>query len=140
MKKLTVIFIMICILLLAGCNHHVEISIPEDVSEVIVAPYGSKDMTFKYTDAQKVKVFTEYIQSLTLSETKENPDEYDGMSYTIKMVSSNGDTMEYQHYGNLFFKQSNGVWCDMSYKQASEFEELLKENDPDVPAEKSLFQ
>lgn len=141
MRKYIVFLLMLsCIFILTGCNKAVEITVPDNVSMVSIAPYDSEKMTFCYTDAEKVQVFVNYIQSLTPSETKAEVYLYAGMNYIITLHCSDGTTTKYEHYGNLFFRQENGVWGDIPYEQASKLDLLLKEYEPDIPAENPLFQ
>ena len=46
-------------------------------------------------------------------------------------VLSGDETFEMSHYGNALFKTSDGIWWELSYNQAAEFEDLLKHTLPD---------
>lgn len=141
MRKIIVFLLMLsCVFVLTGCSETVEITVPDNVSMVSIAPYDSEKMTFCYTDTEKIQVFVDYIQSLTPTETEKDVSLYAGMHYTITLHSSDGTTTKYTHYGNLFFRQENGIWGDIPYEQASKLELLLNENEPDIPAENPLFE
>lgn len=146
MKKLfTLIIILICNIVLSSCgqSNQITIAVPENVTKVIVAPYNSESMTFQYTNAQKVDAIVSYISDFgTLtSTTVSDPTKCVGINYKITLCSIDGSVEEYYHLGNLFFKQGeSGDWCDMEYDKANALETLLREYEPDVPAEKPLFR
>lgn len=138
------IIALLLAVLLTGCGEkdeeRVTITVPENVSEVIIAPYGSEELAFSYTAPEKVQLFVEYLQSLQLTVTEEDPGEYMGANRIITLISEDGKTAVYNHYGNLFFREMDGIWADMEYEQAAMLDEIIVENYPDIPPEEDYFE
>ncbi|MGN0602334.1 MAG: hypothetical protein ACI4I7_06465 [Oscillospiraceae bacterium] len=118
---------------------NVPIDLPKDVIEIIVSPYESDLMTFKYTDPQKIENVMDYLRGIRISTTDDDPSNYVGcVPIKYVLTTANGTEKEYCEAGSQFFQEGDSDWFEISdYK--IEFEELLKENEPDVPAEKPLF-
>lgn len=136
MKKTAIVSVLIFILLLAGCGKTQE----SDIKKVIVAPYASEAMTFEYTSPEKVGAVTEYISGIgKLEETSEDPMNYVGMTYVIYLINDKEERFTYIQFGNRFFKEGEGPWCEISTEKAAKLEEIFKENEPDVPAKMPLF-
>ncbi|MBQ3199571.1 MAG: hypothetical protein IJB67_04335 [Firmicutes bacterium] len=134
MKKLiAVVLALVCVFNLVGCGakgKSVVITLPDNIEKITVAWNGGPLTTFSYTDSAKNEKLVEYFTTLELSPTKEDPAQYNGGSWTIT-ISTGSETIEMVHFGNLFFMTPTGEWCNMSYEQAAEMENILKENVPD---------
>ena len=144
-KAVLLLFTVAWLLLLTACHMAIPVTVPDEVVEAAVAPYGSELMTFRYTDAEKISVFVDYIRQLRVvgPSPKDDPHEMQGMGYCVTFVSSDGKETVYEMYGNDFFRQKDeewGKWYRLaSYEQATAFVDLLREYEPDIPAEKPLF-
>jgi len=125
----------------------VLITVPDNVSEVIISPRALKDMTFKYTDAAKIDAIVSYIGDLgILSKSgSSNPEIFAGssgsrMDYEIILNTSDGNTEVYYLLGGGAFKQGmEGAWGELTYVTVESFRHILHENEPDVPAKIPLF-
>ena len=140
MKKRLVFTLATCCILavLAGCGS-IKVSVPDHPARVIVSPYGSAETTFEYTEPEKVDAVAEYMRSLDLRKTNKTASEYDGIAYIITIVSTDGSSVSYTHFGNMFFRTGEGDWYALEYNQAVGLEELLYRLTPDIPAENPLF-
>ena len=128
------------VFLLTSCGQ-TGVFVPEDVERVIVSPYANRDMTFEYTSEEKIGVITDLIKSLSnLSQTEENPLDYNGASYVIYLITEDQSRYTYVESGGRFFKEGENPWCEIPEDKASRFEEIFKEYEPDIPAEKNLFE
>ncbi len=124
----------------------VLITVPDNVSEVIISPRSVKDMTFKYTDASKIDAIASYIRDLgILTKCGGNPGLSTGtsstrMDYEIILNAADGNTEVYYLLASNFFKQGKeGEWCEIAYVTGEAFRDVLHENEPDVPAKIPLF-
>ena len=142
MKKLmAVVLSLVCALSLVGCGakgKSVVVTLPDDIEKITIAWDGGPLTTFSYTDSAKKEKLVEYFTTLDLSPTKEDPAQYDGGSWMIT-ISTDSETIKMVHFGNQFFMTPTGEWCDMSYEQAAEFKNILKENIPDELPKNIIF-
>lgn len=139
-KRFTaIIMVVMTAMLFSSCSQKDKVSLPDDASKIIVAPYDSDDMTFEYTDKTKIAALTDYFKSLEPVKTSDSPENYGGaMSYSVTVVSSSGE-VHYTIAGSTFFKIEDGSWMSIQYEKGEEFTKLLKSNIPDVQAKKPLF-
>ncbi len=165
MKRIHIFFtILIFCILLVSCGQHnsssssdnalesetteVLITVPDNVSEVVIVPRYIKEMTFKYTDASKIDAIVSYISDLGIlsKTTATDPELFVGsyqapMNYEITLNTSDGNTEVYYLLGNNYFKQGQeGVWCDIEYETRIAFRDMMQELEPDVPAKVPLFR
>ena len=81
--------------------------------------------SFKGESAKKI---VDYLSSLNLkSDFEENPNDYYGSTWEIKLEYENGEALNIYHFGNMFIRAENGTWYKMIYEEASCFDELLDE-------------
>ncbi len=128
-----VVIIMITLLVACGKKQNGpsgSVSLPSQIDRVTISWNASPRTTFSYTDPAKIKSMIEYLSSLVLEKTKKDPTLYDGNGWVITVLSGD-ETFEMNHYGNAFFKTSDGIWWELSYNQAAGFEDLLKRTLPD---------
>lgn len=138
-RFIAIIMVAMTAMLFSSCSQKDKISLPDDVSKITVAPYYSDDMTFEYTDKTKIAALTDYFKSLEPLKTSDSPENYVGaMTYSVTVVSSSED-VHYTIAGSTFFKIEDGSWMLIQYEKGEEFVELLKNNIPDIQAEKPLF-
>lgn len=133
MKRLiAIVLTLVCILGLVSCGKQDStlVELPDNIEKITIAWNGGPLTTFSYTDSEKIGEIVEYISSLELISTKENPAEYDGGMWLIT-IYTNSEMLEMVHSGNMFFKTSDNKWWEIPYKQANELEAILKENLPD---------
>lgn len=70
----------------------------------------------------------DYLRNLNLiSDFEEDPNEYDGMTWNIFLALENEETVTVYHFGNMFICAENGPWYQLSYEEASRFDQLLWE-------------
>ena len=127
--------VIIMITLLAACGKKQNgpsgnVSLPLEIDRVTISWNASPRTTLSYTDPAKIKSIAEYLSSLVLDATEKDPTVYDGGGWVIT-VHSGAETFEMNHYGNAFFKTTDGIWWELSYNQAAEFDDLLKHTLPD---------
>lgn len=133
------VMILMMFFLLTSCSQKTKIVLPENVSQISIAPYGSADMTFVYTEETKVDTFINFLKSLEVKNTQDSPENYEGvMLYNITLITSNSEA-HYTMSGSTFFKAQNDNWMSISYEKGEEFIKLLKDNIPDIQAKKQLF-
>ena len=135
MKKTIVILLILLFIFtqLAACGQKEppgSVSLPENIDKLTVSWNGSSRTTFSYTDPAKIKSMAEYLSSLVLETTKKDPTLYDGGGWAITVFSGD-ETLEMNHYGNMFFQTADKKWWEISYEQAAEFDELIKKMLPD---------
>ena len=139
MKTKAIGIILIMIFLLSSCSYEKQITVPDDVSRISVSPYESPYMTFVYTEDEKIKAVTDFLKSLEAKETNDTPMNYVGaVPYVITLETPKGST-EYTIAGSTFFKVRDGDWMTVPYEKGEEFIEILRNNEPDIKAEKPLF-
>ncbi len=74
------------------------------------------------------KAIVDYIEKLNLiTDFKENPNEYGGMTWVISIEYENGDHTTVYHFGNMFIRTENGSWYKMKSEEAQRFEYLLND-------------
>ena len=135
-RKMEVLFVLLMVFtLLAACGKKQDVpagsvSLPSQIDKLTISWNGGPRTTFSYTDPAKIKSITEYLSSLVLEATEKDPTIYDGGGWVITVLSGD-ETFEMKHYGNAFFKTTDGIWWELSYDQAAEFEDLLKHTLPD---------
>jgi len=164
-KKLYVLFIVfIFSFLVVSCGQHssgaysentltpesteVFITVPDNVTEVIISPRFTKEMTFTYTDVSKIDAVVSYIKELgSLTKATATAPElfvgaYDSpLNYEITLNTSDGNTEVYYLLGNNYFKQGqDGAWGDISYETRMAFRDIVQENEADVPARVPIFR
>ena len=135
MKKTIVILLAVMLIFtqLAACGQKEppgSVSLPENIDKLTVSWNGSSRTTFSYTDPAKIKSVAEYLSSLVLETTKEDPTLYAGGGWVITVFSGD-ETLEMNHYGNMFFQTADKKWWEISYDQAAELDELVKKMLPD---------
>lgn len=98
-----------------------------DVTQILVRHFpDSEGYARNYTDPEKVKAVTDYIDSLTLDVLfKEDPDEYVGETWEITYVYKDGTEMVVYLFGNLFFRASGNEWRKMDPTQAQAFANII---------------
>jgi hypothetical protein len=137
-----VVIIMITLLVACGKKQNGpsgSVSLPSQIDRVTISWNASPRTTFSYTDPAKIKSMIEYLSSLVLEATEKDPTIYDGGGWVIT-VRYGGETLEMQHYGNMFFQTAEGKWWELSYDQAAGFDDLLKCTLPDEMSENLLFE
>ena len=137
MKKTIIISLVVIIMitLLVACGKKQNgpsgsVSLPSQIDKVTISWNASPRTTFSYTDPAKIKSMIEYLSSLVLEKTKKDPTLYDGNGWVITVLSGD-EAFEMNHFGNAFFKTTDGIWWELSYDQAAGFEDLLKRTLPD---------
>ena len=144
-RKMEVLFVLLMIFtLLAACGKKQDVpagsvSLPSQIDKLTISWNGGPRTAFSYTDPAKIKSITEYLSSLVLEATEKDPTIYDGGGWVIT-VRYGGETLEMQHYGNMFFQTAEGKWWELSYDQAAGFDDLLKRTLPDEMSENLLFE
>lgn len=141
MKKLISFILLLTVAMnLCACSNKTNgtVTLPENIDKLTIALNSGPALTFSYTDGEKIRVIAEYLSSLDLTPTKEDPSEYTGGGWEIT-VTSGTNTIDLFHYGNLFFKTADGKWWAISYEQAEKFTTLLKENVPDELPKNKVF-
>ena len=80
--------------------------------------------SFGGEDAQAI---ADYLANLNLlADFKEDPDEYDGMTWVISLEYENGNVETVYHLGNMFVRTEHGPWYRMADGEARRFDDLLK--------------
>lgn len=131
MKKVTaIVLLFILLLLLCSCAMKGSVSLPENITKISVSWNGGAYNVFSYTEPEKISNLVQYFTSLELSKTREDPTQYNGGGWIITIQTEN-ETFRMHHYGNRFFKTTDGKWWEIPYAQASAFDALLKDNIPD---------
>ena len=134
MKKIiTLILTLSCLLtLIIYCrtNNTGQVTLPDDIKKITIAWNGGPFTTFSYTDDAKINALADYLTSLQLASTQEDPAEYLGGGWQI-IVQTDSETIEMWHCHNRFFQTPDGKWWSITYEQASALTTLLKENIPD---------
>ena len=83
------------------------------------------DYSFEGEDS---KAIVDYLSVLNLvSQFKENPNEYGGMTWVISLEYDNGETLQIYHFANMFIKAADGKWYRMNNDEAINLENLLDE-------------
>ena len=105
-------------------------------SAVVTGMIGTKKYTF---EGEKAQAVVDYLKSLHLiTNFPENPDEYNGTSWTIDLEYEGGDTVTVWHNANMFIRNPLKPWYRMDYEEAFSFDDLLyeldKQSTEDYPA------
>lgn len=79
------------------------------------------------TKEAEIKLITDYLNGLELTSANNNPDEYVGSSFIFTVVNQDGTERTIIHFGNKFLR-ANDKWYELSYEQASRFEEEIYPN------------
>lgn len=123
-----IIFTLALCLVFTGCDNLSKITNVDTSKEVkeikIFTRPVSKDSSKIINDRDSIDIVIKYLNSLKLKEPKENPDDYEGMSYIIQITYSDDSKKEYYHSGNKFFKEAGSTWREMEYKQAEQFSSI----------------
>jgi len=80
---------------------------------------------FDITDEEKINRVINYLNSLNTIETKENPSEYAGGAYSIKIYLKNGSTRGIIHSGNKFLMEVNRFTYEIPYEEAIKFGTII---------------
>lgn len=98
-----------------------------DVTRILVRRFPESDgYNRTYTDPEKIKAVTDYIDGLTLDVLfKEDPDEYAGETWEITYIYKDGTEAAMYHFGNLFFRASGNEWRKMDPTQAQAFANII---------------
>lgn len=134
MKKIIYSCLLITILLmLSGCSEkkdNIIINNTKNIIKITIKTQPGNDSTLKYTENEnKIIEIVNYINGLELKKTRRNPNEYTGMTYTIIFDFDDATSTEYDHFGNMLFKEAGKYWYEMPYNQAEEFEGIYKSLD-----------
>ena len=98
-----------------------------DVTQILVRHFPESDgYTRNYTNPEKIKAVTDYVDGLTLDVLfKEDPDAYSGETWEITYIYKDGTEMVMYHFGNLFFRASGNEWRKMDTAQAKAFADII---------------
>ena len=134
MKKIIYSCLLITILLMvSGCSYkkdNIIIYNTKNIIKITIKTQSGNDSTLKYTENEnKIIEIVNYINGLELKKTRKNPNEYTGMTYTIIFDFDDATSIEYDHFGNMFFREAGKGWKEMLYSQAEEFESIYKSLD-----------
>lgn len=129
MKKLTAfvltLFLFAC---LTGCNasyQKVGLLETDNVESVAISSHPAGFEYIFYNDAAKEIV--EHLANLHLSaKFKENPDDYDGMTWEVSVQYENGEKTTVYHFGNLFIRTQEGPWYKMAEDEAGYLDTLIE--------------
>ena len=85
-----------------------------------------------YTSEEKINIIYDYLNNLSLKdEFPENPDEYEGNTYTITLTYNNYKKDVYYHFGNIFLKKNDENWERMTYDEAIKLDTIIQSNPSD---------
>lgn len=79
------------------------------------------------TNEAEIKLITDYLNGLELKSPNHNPDEYVGSAFIFTIVNKDGTERTLVHFGNKFLR-ANDEWYELSYEQASRFDEEIYPN------------
>ncbi|WP_044479371.1 hypothetical protein [Paenibacillus antibioticophila] len=79
------------------------------------------------TNEAEIKLITDYLNGLELKSPNHNPDEYDGSAFVFTIENKDGTERTIVHFGNKFLR-ANDEWYEISYEQASRFDEEIYPN------------
>lgn len=134
-----IVFAVLSVLVLSSCSRTETFSFPNTAQEIKIAPYGSDEMTFSYTDSAKTERLLTFLGSLEAEETDDSPENYTGITVYGITVVSDGSELQCAFYGNAFFRYGDGEWLSVSSEKGEELMKLLKDTEPDIPALRPLF-
>ncbi|MBR5683101.1 MAG: hypothetical protein IKW96_07455 [Ruminococcus sp.] len=96
-------------------------------SAVVTGMMGTRKYTF---EGEKAQAVADYLSGLHLiTNFSENPDHYNGTSWTIDLEYEGGDTVTVWHMGNMFIRNPLKPWYKMIYEEAFSLDGLLYELD-----------
>ncbi len=129
----------------------IPVTAPANVTSVIVEVNHNEDMTFQYTDEEKVGAIVTNIADLGIVQKtsgQERTTEFcyqplkpnDRPFYKVTLCTADSDSEVYYFVRGLYFKQGeDGLWCWLGYNPYRSFEKLLQKYEPDIPARQLLF-
>ena len=134
MKKLECILLsLILLLLMVGCGTPVTVKGTQLLSSGEIKSIRVSSLpegySFKFQSSDKIQKFADYFTNLHLIDVfEENPNEYSGMTWVIKITYSDNQEQTIYHFGK-FIRGENGSWFKMDYEEAVQFETLLPLNE-----------
>ncbi len=130
------IFLVITTLcsLLVGCSSAQNLNIEtKNVTKIEITGRPSNNTFSKTTEnLEDIKKIVDYLSSLNLSESKDNPSPFERTTHTIKLHYTDGTKKEYLQLEDAFFKEAGGKWLDMSPKQGKKFASIVEEINGDT--------
>ena len=117
------------IIFLIGCkSQNIKFNvIGENINNIEISTLPeSDDYNKTLYNIEDIDTIVKYLNSITPFITKENPDEYVGLSIIIKINYKDGSTKQYNHFGNKFIKEDDGEFYELKYDEAEKFEEIIK--------------
>ena len=114
---------------LSGCrSQNIKLNvIGENISNIEISSLPeSEDFNKTLDNNTDINTIVEYLTSINPFITKENPNEYYGLSIIIKINYKDGSTKEYYHMGNKFIKEDDGEFYELKYDEAEKLEEIIK--------------
>lgn len=117
------------IIFLIGCkSQNIKFNvIGENINNIEISTLPELDDYNKTLyNIEDIDTIVKYLNSITPFITKENPDEYVGLSIIIKINYKDGSTKQYNHFENKFIKEDDGEFYELKYDEAEKFEEIIK--------------
>ena len=117
------------IIFLIGCkSQNIKFNvIGENINNIEISTLPeSDDYNKTLYNIEDIDTIVKYLNSITPFITKENPDEYVGLSIIIKINYKDGSTKQYNHFENKFIKEDEGEFYELKYDEAEKFEEIIK--------------
>ena len=117
------------IIFLIGCkSQNIKFNvIGENINNIEISTLPeSDDYNKTLYNIEDIDTIVKYLNSITPFITKENPDEYVGLSIIIKINYKDGSTKQYNHFENKFIKEDDGEFYELKYDEAEKFEEIIK--------------
>lgn len=135
MKKAAAILLPVALILVAAVVYLVSSSETQldmdgnKIKEIQIAqqPEFYNIGPFSVTKEAEIKLITDYLNGLELKSPNNNPDEYVGSSFIFTVVDQDGTERIIVHFGNKFLR-TNDQWYEISYEQASRFEDEIYPN------------
>lgn len=135
MKKAAAILLPVALILVAAVVYLVSSSETQldmdgnQIKEIQIAqqPEFYKIGPFSVTKEAEIKLITDYLNGLELKSPNNNPDEYVGSAFIFTVVNQDGTERTIVHFGNKFLR-ANDQWYEISYEQASRFEDEIYPN------------
>lgn len=136
MKRLLwlVFALFVPVVFLAGCGTAKGLDIMEKgITEITISTLPESDSyTRTYALPEKINAVVQYLNSLSLTENfSENPDEYEGMTFTITITYEDGRQNIVYHFGNMFVSDNTHDWLGMSYEEANHLYQIVQQNPSD---------
>lgn len=129
-KVMFFVLALICVLVLVGCfSVATEESLLFKEGKVNRISVTSRPEEYSYSfTGNDARSILDYLSNLNLiTDFKENPDSYYGMTWEISLEYENGDVVTIYHFGNKFIRTTGGAWYKMNYEEANHFNALLDE-------------